>query len=118
MKISPEKLYNFLGMNTQGDLGGFTFYTSKDKGLVWFHKAPPLKPASYLQRSQRNKWRLIAQLWRSLTTDQQGLWMEAGRKAHLWIHGYNLWVYVQSTRDVSILETIENQTGITLPLGA
>lgn len=118
MKISSEKLYNFLGFNTQGDLGGFTFYTSTDKGLVWYPKAPPLKPASYLQRSQRNKWRLAAQLWRSLTTAQQKLWETAAKRAYLWITGYNLWIYCQTKPDFSILPTIERQSGITLPRGA
>ncbi len=114
MRIN-ESLLKFLGLNTQGDLGPWTFYTSKRHGLVWFPKSPPLQPPSYLQTRQRNLFRNIANLWNQLSDEERELWMRAATLAHLSIHGYNLFVYVISTSDRSILPTIERNSGITLP---
>jgi hypothetical protein len=116
MKPLKPSLLKFLGFNSQGDIGPFTMYTAKDKGLVWFVKSPPLKPASYLQVVQRDKWRLAARLWRSYTAAQRGSWMLAATRANLWIHGYNLFIYVATKPDRSILNVIERDSGITLPL--
>lgn len=110
-----ESLLKFLGFNTQGDLGPWTFYTAKDKGLVWFVKAPPLKPPSYLQSHQRNVFRNSARMWRAYTPAQRLLWMRAARLANLRIHGYHLFTYVNATRDTSILPAIERLSFITLP---
>jgi len=114
MKLADQHLFNFLGWNTQGDLGPWTFYTAKDKGLVWFPKSPPLKPPSYLQTVQRNRFRLAAQLWRSLTPAVRQDWMDAANKAHLWIHGYNLFVIAAVKPGLTSFPTIERQSGITL----
>ena len=113
--LAKSMLFRWLGFNSQGDLGGWTFYTSKDKGLVFFPKSPPLKPPSYLQTVQRNKWRLAATVWRAYTTAQQDLWERAAIAAHLWITGYNLFMFTILTADRSYLQTIERQSGITLP---
>jgi len=115
MQPSTPSLLKFLGLNTQGDLGPWTFYTSKDKGLVWYPKAPPLTPASYLQSVQRNKWRLCARLWASYTQDQRDAWLQAALRARLWIGGYNLFVYVVTKPDTSVLPAIERASDIDLP---
>lgn len=113
--LAENMLFRFLGFNSQGDLGGWTFYTSKDGGLVFFPKSPPLKPASYLQRVQRNKWKHAAAVWRAYTTEDQQLWETAAKAAHLWITGYNLFIFTITRFDRSYLQTIERQSGITLP---
>jgi hypothetical protein len=113
--IAENMLFRYLGLNSQGDLGGWTFYTSKDKGLVFFPKSPPLKPPSYLQTVQRNKWRHAAQVWNAYTEQQRQDWMEAAIRAHLWIHGYDLFIYVITKPDRSILQTIERLSGIAIP---
>ena len=113
--LTESPLFPFLGINTQGDLGGWTFYTAKDKGLVWFPKAPPLRPASYLQKVQRTRWKNVARMWRQYTPAERLLWMRAAIGAGLQIHGYDLFTYVVSRPDSSILPTIERLSFITLP---
>ena len=115
MRIAEQMLFRYLGFNSQGDLGGWTFYTSTDKGLVYFPKSPPLKPPSYLQTVQRNVWRHAAEVWNSYTTEEQTLWERAARAAHLWITGYNLFIFTITRYDRSYLQTIERQSNITLP---
>lgn len=109
-----EDLLRYLGFNTQGDLGPWTFYTSKRKGLVWFAKSPPLEPPSLLQTHQRNQFRLAGYVWRSLSPEQQTNWKTAAKAAHLQITGYNLFVYWILKQDHDAIHTIENQTNLNL----
>lgn len=109
-----EDFVRFLGFNTQGDLGPWTFYTDKRKGLVYFVKSPPLEPPSLLQTSVRNAVRLAAYTWRSLSGDQRADWMLAARRAHLQIHGYNLFVFWLLRHEDAAIHTIERLTGIDL----
>lgn len=113
MKVSAAIL-KFLGFNTQGDLGPWTFYTSKRNGLVWFTKAPPLEPPSLLQTHQRNKFRLAGYIWRALTPEARETWLRAARQANLRISGYNLFVYWITTQDDDAIKTVQRQTDIDL----
>ena len=106
-----EHLYRYLGWNTQGDLGGWTFYTSKTNALVWFAKAPPTKPASDLQLRQRNLFRLVASAWRSFQTSRQARWRRAAKAAHLGCGGYALFTYWLTRHDSAAIATIERITG-------
>jgi len=113
MKLD-QTLLKFLGFNATGDLGPWTFYTSKRAGLVWFIKAPPLEPPSPLQVHQRNKFRLTGYLWRALSPEQQADWSLAQARANLAITGYNLFTYYVTTGDAPAIVTVERQTGLDL----
>lgn len=113
MKAATEIL-RFLGFNTQGDLGPWTFYTDKRKGLVWFIKAPPLEPPSLMQISMRNAYRLNGYVWRSLQPYQRDNWETASKRAGLKITGFNFFTYWNLTKDDQAVNTIERQTGINL----
>lgn len=102
-----NSILHFLGLNTQGDVGPWTFYTSKRNGLVFFAKAPPLEPPSRKQIHQRNKFRLIANVWRSLSPTQRATWLAAAQAAHLRITGYNFFLYYLMTRDAAAVRTVE-----------
>lgn len=102
-----EDILRYLGFNTQGDLGPWTFYTSKRKGLVFFQKAPPLEPPSRKQIHQRNKFRLAGMIWRSLSAEQRRSWNQAAQLAHLQITGYNLFTYYITKNDSAVVETVE-----------
>jgi hypothetical protein len=114
MRTLEPKLFRFLGWNTQGDLGPYTFYTSKRKGLVFFVKAPPTTPPTSLQLSRRNRWRLFAWAWSALTPEQRGKWSSAAHRASLRISGYNLWIFWCETGDRPAIRTVEKQSGVTL----
>jgi len=112
--IPESRLFRFLGWNSQGDLGGWTFYTSQRKELVWFIKSPPLEPPSFLQTTMRNRFRAIGYAWRSLTPAQRQAWATAAANAGTRLTGYNLFVYWLTTRDDATIETIERQANVSL----
>jgi len=113
LKIN-DTLLRFLGMNTQGDVGPWTFYTSKRNGLVWFVKAPPLEPPSRLQTKQRNRFRLVAAVWRSLGSQRREVWKVACERAYLQITPYNFFTYYLMSGDEHAVRTVENQSGTSL----
>jgi len=104
----------FFGFNTQGDLGPYTFYTDKRKGLVFFLRAPPLQPPSKLQTTVRNNIRLAAMSWKSLNQSHRDRWELASKKAHLKITGYNLFVFWTIKHDDACIHTIERLTNLNL----
>lgn len=115
MQLSNQNLLRYLGFNTQGDLGPWTFYTSKNKGLVWFIKAPPLEPPSFLQTHYRNLFRAAARIWNAFSQPQRDAWLDAAEVAHLTVHGYNIFVYYQVTRDDGFIPTLERLLGRRIP---
>lgn len=113
MKLD-RTILKYLGYNATGDLGPWTFYTSKRKGLVFFVKAPPLEPPTLRQSHQRNKFRIVGMLWRSLHPSLREAWTATQDRANLNITGYNLFTYYILKHDRAAIETIEHQTGLTL----
>lgn len=109
-----EDILRYLGFNSQGDLGPWTFYTSKRKGLVFFIKAPPLKPPTRAQIRQRNKFRIVGFVWRSLSPRQRLNWGRAAIGARLQITGYDLFTYYVTTDDAATIQTVERQSHVTL----
>jgi len=112
--LKNNSILRYLGFNTQGDLGPWTFYTSKRKGLIFFVKAPPLEPPSPLQIHQRNKFRLAGYVWRTLPEPVQKEWQRAALAARLRITGYDLFVHWICRQDDSYIATIERQSRIDL----
>lgn len=113
----PQRTRSLLGLNPTGDLGPFTIYTSRRAGTVWFLKSPPTSPPTVHQLRQRNRFRLAAAAWRAQPQETRDAWNLACRRAHLYLHGYNLFVWWQLRRLRSTLATIERQSGITLVPG-
>ena len=109
-----EDLLRYLGFNSQGDLGPWTFYTSKRQALVYFIKAPPLEPPSLLQLSVRNSIRLAAYTWRSLSPEARVDWELVSQRTHISITGYNLFVSWILAKDDAAIQTLERHSGIQL----
>ncbi|MEE9602967.1 MAG: hypothetical protein V3V75_06670 [Thermoguttaceae bacterium] len=114
MLTKDSKIWQLFGLRPTGDLGPWTFYFSQRNATVVFLRAPPLQPPSELQRHQRNKFRLVAYVWRDLGLAAQSNWAAAAERAHLSITGYNLFVWYQLTQNRNALATIERQSGINL----
>lgn len=93
MKQLPPSMWQFLGSNTNGDCGPYTFYTSRRKKLVIFLKTWPKDPATYHQKLNRDRWRHAAVRWRALTPQTQTAWKTLGLRANLTISGYNLFIH-------------------------
>lgn len=107
-------IYELLGHSMQGDLNGFTCYTSKRNKVVWFVKSPPLEPASPTQREIRNIFVMNANVWRALSADQRATWNDAASLARLRIHGYDLFTWWMRTKNNGVLATIERNAGVTI----
>lgn len=111
---SPPQGKQFFGFRATGDVGPFTVYTTKRNRCVWFRKTVPSKPASPLQRRQRSRFEMAAQAWERLGSPNRLLWRNAARRAGLFVNGPALWTWWQLSGDLSIIRTIERQSGITL----
>lgn len=114
MKLANQSLLKFLGFNTQGDLGPWTFYTDKSNGLVFFAKSPPLKPPSPLQTRQRHIITTVAGWWSGLSEDVRAKWELATKRLRLYCTGYNLFIWYHTTHDRPTLATIERLSKLTL----
>lgn len=115
MKIrKDDRVLSVVGWQPTGDLGPLTGYTTRSGKAVWFLKAPPKTPPTGWQRKQRNRFRLIAIMWRRLTEEQRQNWLQAADAARLNITGYNLFVWYHHKLDHAVIRTIEHQTGINL----
>jgi hypothetical protein len=112
MKTIPPSLFQYLGTNTNGDLGPYTFYTSHRKRLVVFPKTWPKDPATYHQTLYRNRWRHAAIRWHSLTPQTRADWRRLGKKANLTISGYNLYLAYILGKAAGTVRTCERLTGV------
>lgn len=114
MKTTLDSYLNFLGLRIQGDIGPVTCYRSTRRGMVWFPKAPPRKPASDLQNALRAKWRGILDDWNAFPPATRAKWMAITKKASLSLHGLALYIWWRNSLDDSIIITLQRQTGITV----
>lgn len=103
-----------MGFNVQGDLGGWTFYTTQRGEVVFFPKSPPLNPPTAKQMVQRCKFAQAGKLWKCKTEEAREQWRLAVRRANLRLTGYNLWTYWITTSDEPALRTIERETNLVL----
>lgn len=114
MRRDRATIGKMLGLQPSGDLGPYTCYYSRRRRLIIFPKAPPKKPPTPAQVYQRALFRSAAFLWRRLPQSDRDLWETAARRAHLNITGYNLWMFLQTTGRVDIIQTIERHSGLPL----
>ena len=112
MKTIPPSIFQYLGTNTNGDLGPYTFYTSHRNRLVVFLKTWPHDPATFHQTLYRNRWRHAALRWRGLTPQTRLLWKTIARKANLTITGYNLFIFYILGNHNQHIETLQRLTNI------
>jgi len=115
VKAAVPKQFTYLGLKIQGDLGPFTCYTTKRGRVVWFLKAPPKEPPTWQQVLQQNLFRYVSWAWRALTPPQRDDWDRIARHASLRITGYDLFTYLQTTDDHSIIAAIERHATAKLP---
>lgn len=110
--ISRTSLFTYLGFRLSGDLGGFTMYTYCRKRPVFFVKSPPLTPPTSRQISQRNQFRLVGYLWRSIGPEKRALWTDLAKAAKLRILGYQLFLHWTLRNDKPTILTLVRLTGI------
>jgi len=114
MKLLGPSLYHMLGFRPTGDIGPYTFYTSQRNAIVFFPKAPPLNPPSYLQTVQRNRFRLAAKQWQALPELERENWERVAKTAKLTITGYNLFVWHLLRHGQTTVQAFSDRYGIQL----
>lgn len=113
MKIDL-KILHMLGTHVTGDLGPYTFYTSRRSGVVFYPRSPALQPPTPLQLHYRNTFRIAGYVWRNLQPYLRTNWLRAASLANLSITGYNLFTYYIVTQDTPAIETVQRQSGLQL----
>jgi len=112
MKTLGMSIFQVLGVNTNGDAGPYTFYTSHRKRLVVFPKTWPKDPATYHQKLNRDKWRHAATRWNGLTPELRADWKHMAKKANLTISGYNLFLFYITGKGTGTVETVQRLTNM------
>lgn len=116
MKPQPPSFLRLLGLRTQGDIGPYTSYRSDRGKLVFFLKAPPKKPPTYRQETNRGDMVLAAVDWSRLAEVERQAWRDLSKKSRVTCTGFNLWFYAWKSRDHAPIKTLSQQTGIALVL--
>jgi hypothetical protein len=114
MLVSQTGLCLPLGLYPSGDLGLFTYYTTKKRKVTRFLTTKPLKPESAAQKRQRSLWAAIAHQWTALDATTKAAWNKAARGAYCRITAFNLYIHVHATRNFECLSTIAHQSGVPL----
>lgn len=114
MALELKSLISVLGWTVQGDLGGWTMYTSHRRSLVFYAKAPPLDPPSYGQSLIRLNFSNAAAQWSILTDEERMSWREANQLIQSRITPYNLWLAVALKDTDQRFESLQRTTQLPL----
>lgn len=106
--------FNLMGLQVSGDLGGITIYTDRFGKKVAFPKEPPKTIASKEQASLRKRFADAQKDYMILTVQQKKDYEDLARKTNIPMTGQNLWISVSMKGNISGLETLEDQSGISV----
>lgn len=112
MRTIPPSIWQFIGILTNGDLGPYTFYTSRRKRLVVFPKTWPKDPATYHQTLNRDRWRHAALRWKGIGQSTRTAWTELATAANCNVSGYNLFMHYILGKGSLTIRTLQQNTGI------
>jgi len=107
--------WQYMGVQVSGDVGDLTIYTDRFGKKVAFPKSPPKEPPSNLQTIQRNNFRTAQAQWMALSSEDKNSLEDACRKLSMPLTGQNLHMHTTMTLDFDAYETIQKQSGISLP---
>jgi len=113
MKADVGPLVRLLSFRATGDLGPYTFFTRQGERTVFFLRAPPRKPRTWLQNQNLARWTAIATLWQALTETNRANWTRLAALTHLRITPYNLFVHWQTRPADLTVDTLLRQAGMT-----
>ena len=114
MQQPPKHLIHFFGLIAWGDWGPLTMYRSQRGLVVAYPKAPPTKPPTPYQQSQRNRFRAAADAWQYFPAYLKPNWERAARRLSLKVTGYNLFVFYHLFTATAYIRTIEHQSRLQL----
>ena len=98
----------------QGDVAGFTTYTTR-RGLIVAYPAAPAKDLVSVDQSFfRARFWQATQAWRMMTTAQKAAWRTAVKRCAINIPVTALIVAAGQPKNIPIIRTIERQSNQTL----
>lgn len=107
---------SILGFRASGDVAGYTVYTDREHRNIAFPRHPPQVPRSVLQARQRAKFAYAQQCWRDAPTIVQEAYERASIALSLMMTGRNLWTSMAFRQDEALRQTLERQSGESLPM--
>lgn len=103
-----------LGFTVSGDVGPFTVYTDRFGKKVFYPKAPPDSPATDLQLAVRGRFIIAQAKYMELSPADKALWEQLVQRSNLCLTGQNLYIHVAMMHTFAMLDTLMQQTGITV----
>jgi len=103
-----------LGLYPSGDLGPWTIYTSHQRRVVSFLRAPPKVPPNYAQLRQRQLFGNAGRTWSALPEPTKAAWRQLAQRCHLKVTAYNAWITFTIKPDAAGLATLLRQARMTL----
>jgi len=104
-----------LALQLSGDIGDVTYYQNKNMKHVAFPKDLHQEQASPARLAQRERFKTAQAAWATLTVSQKQNLEEACRVLSMPLTGQNLYISTALTADCQSYETVETQSGLTLP---
>jgi len=101
-------------MQVSGDLGPLTIYTDRHGRKVAYPKSPPKSPPTDLQLGVRNRFRTSQAAYMDLSTVDKLAWETLVRRSNLCMTGQNLYIHVAMMLTFGFLDTLMQQTGVTV----
>lgn len=115
MALDLKNLISICGWTVQGDLGGWTTYTSRRRGLVFYAKSPPLTPPTWAQAKIRLNFSHAAAAWSVMPQSGKDAYIAANSACHSRITAYNLFMKIALKNQNDLKTRVEEATGILLP---
>jgi len=103
-----------LGCTVSGDFGPYTIYTDRHGKKVFYPKSPPKAPPTDMQTAVRTRFSQAQAQYMSLSPGAKLDWENLVRAANLCMTGQNLLIHVATMHTSAMLQTLMQQTGITV----
>lgn len=105
---------SLIAFNISGDLGGYTFYTNRNRKTVAYPARPALCPPSDPQKQLRGRFAVAMLAWKALPLADQSAYNECCDSLCLCMWGANLFTYLALTDPGVLRETLSKQLDISL----
>lgn len=103
-----------LGLIVSGDVDGLTIYTDRYGRKVAYPKAPPKEPPTDFQIYYRSRFGAAQANYMALTVPQKAAYEDLTKAANLCMTGQNLFIHVALKHTFALLDTLQQQTGVTV----
>lgn len=108
--------FNLLALSIAGDLGDYTLYQHKKRGLVAYPKSPPLVPNTAAQAAQRQRFTQAVRNWQATSVATRTLFEQVSQRLRVPMTGHNIWLHLSFSQDEPLRRTLEHQAMLPLPL--